>query len=86
MSMQLNSLIAAGADPELRFLSPAERIHRLTSADQDLAPLLDPLPPVAPLVCLIFPVKENEPTEQPAREGEEPVEPTTPDQPSDTRH
>jgi hypothetical protein len=89
MSPLLNPLYAAGADPELRFLTPAERVQRLAAADPGLLPVLDPTVPPAAMICMIFPVKEDEPAEQPEREGEEPTEPTPPSEPgqnSITRH
>jgi hypothetical protein len=86
MSPQLDVLYTAGSDPELRFLTPAERVQRLGLADPGLLPVLDPLQPTTPMICLIFPVKEDEPAEQPEREGEEPTEPTEPAKTSITRH
>lgn len=86
MTATLNPLITAGADPELRFLSPADRIERLGLAHPGLAPLLDPSRNPTRLICMIFPVKEDEPAEQPEREGEEPAEPANPDPSPDTRH
>lgn len=86
MTPHLNPLFAAGADPELRFMSAAERIDRLVLAEPALAPVLDPATAQAPLICMIFPVKEDQPAEQPAREDDPPTEPTPQDPPTDTRH
>lgn len=85
MSVSLNPLVAAGADPELRFLSPALRLQQL-SADPALASVLDPSTSGTRMVCLVFPVTEDEPAEQPQREGEEPTPADAPGPASETHH
>lgn len=85
MSVSLSALVAAGTDPELRFLSPAARLQQLSS-DPALASVLDPATSDMRMMCLIFPVKEDEPAEPPQREGEDPTPADAPEPSSDTRH
>lgn len=86
MSLQLITLAAAGTDPELRFMTPVQRAQSLLASDPSLTPVIDPVTPLAPLVCLIFPVTEDQPSESPERQDDAP-EPASPAEPeSDTRH
>lgn len=87
MSPQLNTLAVAGTDPELRFLTPVQRAQCLLASHPALTPLIEPVTPLAPLVCLIFPVTEDQPAESPERQDDAPVEPASPTESgSDTRH